>query len=171
MEVLPDYKGFAVPVSDEERKQYTVIVREIGSMWEWDESTLDDIKKDTFRFILVTGHTLRELIDYETAAGLRKKGVEFVSAVNFADGQEYIGISKEHNMRNAFRIPYCTRPYSFKKGRDIIEKTGILGWSGKKGGNRCCRNAKQMWSNALCLMRRQLSVKRKKKACDSKQLR
>lgn len=35
-------------------------------------------------------------------------------------------------MRNAFRIPYCTRPYSFKKGRDIIEKTGILGWSGKK---------------------------------------
>lgn len=38
-----------------------------------------------------------------------------------------------------------------------------MGWSGKKGGNRCCRNAKQMWSNALCLMRRQLSVKRKKK--------
>lgn len=172
VEVLPDYKGFAVPVSDEERKQYIVIVREIGSMWEWDESTLDDIKKDTFKFILVTGHTLRELIDYETAAaGLRKKGVEFVSAVNFADGQEYIGIRKEHNMGNAFRIPYCTRPYSFKKGRDIIEKTGILGWSGKKGGNRCCRNAKQMWSNALCLMRRQLSVKRKKKACDSKQLR
>lgn len=171
VEVLPDYNGYAVALNDEERAQYSVIIREIGSMWEWDESTFDENKKDIGKFILVTGHTVEELIDYERAAArLKEKGVDFVSAVNFADGREYMGIRKEHNMKNAFRIPYCTRPYSFKKGSDIIEKTAILEWLGRKGGNRCRRNAKQMWSDALCLMHRQLSVKREKNARGGKQL-
>ena len=139
-------------------------------MWEWDESTLTEYIDNSRSFVLVTGHTSEELLDYEIAADfLKNKGKKFVSAVNFAGGSEYMGIIKEHCMKNALRIPYCTAPYSFKMGRNVIEKTIIPEQTKKDSGSRNCRNAQRMWNNALCFVRRQLSVKRGRKSCDGQQ--
>lgn len=170
VEVMPDYKGFAAALNDNERMAYSIIIKEIGSMWEWEDSTLENYIDNADSLVLVTGHTVEELLDYERAVNfLKKTGKKFVSAVNFADGREYMGIRKEHYMENAFRIPYCTAPYSFKMGRNIIEKTIIPEWTKKDDGNRHCRDAKRLWNNALCFVRRQLSVKRDKKTGDGQQ--
>lgn len=170
IELMPDYRGFAVPLDDEGYSRYSIVIREIGSMWEWDESTLTEYIDNSRSFVLVTGHTAEELLDYEIAADfLKNKGKKFVSAVNFAGGSEYMGIIKEHCMKNALRIPYCTAPYSFKMGRNVIEKTIIPEQTQKDSGSRNCRNAQRMWNNALCFVRRQLSVKRGRKSCDGQQ--
>ena len=170
VEIVPDYQGFAVALSQSDKDEYSVIIREIGSMWEWNESTLTQYIDDSDNFVLVTGHTVDELLDYERAVAFFKGvGRKFVSAVNFAAGHEYMEIKKEHYMENALRVPYCTAPYSFKMGRGVIEKTIIPDWVQKDNSDRGHGNAKRMWDNALCAVRRQLSVKRGKKAGDGKQ--
>ena len=168
--VVPDYNGYAVPIDEEGRRSFSVIIREIGSMWEWEESTFDSIAGEGRTLVLVTGHTFEELLDYERAAArLRETGVDYVSAVNFAGGREYAGIRKEHNMRRAFRIPYCPGPYAFRMRGGQLERTFIQKHHEKTGRDRCRGHKKRLWSDAFSSVRRQLSVKREKKAGSGKQ--
>lgn len=164
--VLPNYHGYAVPIDEDAYGSYSIIIRDAGNIFDMDRDVLDKYGEKSAPLVVVAGHTFEELLDYEMAVGILKEaGIDYVSAVNFTDGRGYSGIRREHRMKRALRIPYCTEPYSFKMRSGIIEKTIIPEWTTKQKGNRCCRHAKRLWNDTLCLVRRQLSVKRKKKAC------
>ena len=168
--VVPDYHGYAVPMDNETYGSCQVVIKEVGNILDMQVSGIKGYMDETYALVLVAGHTFDELLDYEKAAAmLDEAGINYVSAVNYTDGRGYGGIIREHGMKRALRIPYCTEPYSFKMGRGIIEKTIIPKWSGENEGNRIRRNAKRLWNDTLCLVHRQLSVKCKKKPCDGVQ--
>ena len=161
--VVPDYHGYAVPMDNETYGSCQVVIKEVGNILDMQVSVIKGCMDETYALVLVAGHTFDELLDYEKAAAmLDEAGINYVSAVNYTDGRGYGGIIKEHGMKRALRIPYCTEPYSFKMGRGIIEKTIIPKWSGENEGNRIRRNAKRLWNDTFCLVHRQLSVKCKK---------
>lgn len=164
--VVPDYHGYAVPMDNNIYGGYQIVIKEVGNILGMDIGRIKGYTEKAYVLVLVVGHTFDELLDYERAAAmLDEAGIKYVSAVNYTDGKGYGGIIKEHRMGRALRIPYCTEPYSFKMGRGIIEKTIIPKISGENEGNRICGNAKRLWNDTLCLVRRQLSVKCKKKPC------
>ena len=166
--IMPDYGGYAMPVDEKKLGRYSVIVRDLGNMETVDFNDLKGNGEQDVSLILVAGHTASELLMYEKAAArLDEVGVEYVSAVNFTDAGGYAGIRKEHKMRRAFRIPYCTSPYSFLAESDYIEKTIVQKKTGTHAGYRRFRDKGRLWRDTFHLVCRQLSVKRKKKTGSS----
>ena len=162
--VVPDYHGYAVPMDDDTYGSYQFVIKEVGNIFDKDIGEIKGYMDKAYVLVMVAGHTFDELLDYERAAAMLDEAeINYVSAVNFTDGRGYRGIIKEHRMGRALRIPYCTEPYSFRMGSGIIEETIIPGLSGENEDNRICRNARRLWNDTLCLVHRQLSVKRKKK--------
>ena len=168
MTIMSDYGGYAIPMNEKELGRYSIIVRDMGNIENVSDETLKESGEQERVIILVAGHTASELLSYEKAvARLSEAGVEYVSAVNFTDAGGYAGIRKEHRMRKAFRIPYCTSPFSYKAESDYIEKTIVEEKNGAYAGHRSIRDKWRLWRNTFCLVCRQLSVKRKKKTGSS----
>ena len=162
--IMPDYGGYAMPMDEKELNKYSVIVRDLGDVETVGDDTLKGNGEQDRTIILVAGHTAQELLLYEKAAArLDEAGVSYVSAVNFTDARGYAGIRKEHKMRRAFRIPYCTSPYSFLAESDYIEKTIIQEKTEAYANHRSIRDKWRLWRDTFHLVCSQLSVKRKKK--------
>lgn len=173
--LLPDYGEHIRCLSREEESRFEITIRDRGRLEDREypqdkrhpgEGTFsrpEEAGRDHIT-ILVAGHTLGELLEYEQAAKkLKSAGTEYITAINFTDGKEFIRIRKEHHIKKAFRIPYCVNPFSYAERRGFLEKIILPEECAKAdAGHRRCRSLTGLWRDAFCLVCRQLSVKRKR---------
>ena len=109
--LIPDYNGYA--------HAYKAALVKIS-----DEGVFKEISKgdEKLLHILICGHTNEELVAYEKCArAFKKLGYEFITAINFSGGEEWVRIKRLHNMKNVIRIPFCPNPYEFKGGSSFDE--------------------------------------------------
>lgn len=161
--ILPDYGEHIRCLSREEESRFEITIRDRGHLENRECIRRKEAGKNHIT-ILVAGHTLGELLEYEQAAKiLESAGTEYITAVNFTDGKEFTRIRKEHHMKKAFRIPYCVAPFSYVERRRFLEKNILPeGHAAAAAGHRRCRSLPGLWRDAFCLVCRQLSVKRKR---------
>lgn len=115
--VIPDYGGYASVDEDFYKKK--ILVRDCGLL------TTEKIEEKCCEeeiCLLVCGHTLLEILEYNKAVGkMQKFNKEFVTCVNHAGGREYLRIRRAHIDGSCLRIPYCVDPYGFGGSEAINE--------------------------------------------------
>lgn len=124
--VIPDYCGYAVADIPES----ITLVKDMGTFCEESFALLESLKSDennAVTVILVGGHTLREMLEYERVASLLKKqGIKYITALNFCGAKEFVRLKNEHHIKGIVNIPFCPDPYRFVGGKEFDKILGTL---------------------------------------------